>query len=194
MNKAQDFTQLIKENKSFADLMESLEMPEGQFKALAPLILEELGKIIRENPQTAKEILKESNLNEEDISEILANLEETIHTGFSDYPSYKQDFLIEMISAMLTACLTSNGVNMVHVPIELCHEDAKIPAYANAGDAGMDVYALDDYTIRPGETVLVPTGIKVAVPEGYELQVRPKSGRALKTKLRVANTPGTVNE
>ena len=57
----------------------------------------------------------------------------------------------------------------------------------------MDVYALEDITVNPGETVLVKTGLKVAIPVGYELQVRPKSGRALKTKLRVANTPGTID-
>jgi dUTP pyrophosphatase len=57
----------------------------------------------------------------------------------------------------------------------------------------MDVFALEDITIAPGETKLVPTGIKVAIPAGYELQVRPKSGRCLKTKLRVANTPGTID-
>ena len=83
---------------------------------------------------------------------------------------------------------------MVQIPIELCHEDAKIPQYAHISDSGLDVYALEDITIHPGETVLVPTGIKVALPPGYELQVRPKSGRALKTKLRVANTPGTIDQ
>jgi dUTP pyrophosphatase len=68
-----------------------------------------------------------------------------------------------------------------------------MPQYANTTDSGMDVYALDDITVAPGETVLVPTGVKMAIPVGYEIQVRPKSGRALKTKLRVANTPGTVD-
>ena len=82
----------------------------------------------------------------------------------------------------------------VPVAIELCHPDAKIPQYAHISDSGVDVYALDDITIHPGETALVPTGIKVAHPAGYELQVRPKSGRALKTKLRVANTPGTIDQ
>ena len=53
---------------------------------------------------------------------------------------------------------------------------------------------MDDITVKPGETVFVPTGIKVALPAGYELQVRPKSGRALKTKLRIANTPGTIDQ
>ena len=68
-----------------------------------------------------------------------------------------------------------------------------MPAYAHMTDAGMDVFALEDITIKPGETKLVPLGIKIALPIGYELQVRPKSGRALKTKLRIANTPGTID-
>jgi dUTP pyrophosphatase len=79
------------------------------------------------------------------------------------------------------------------IPIESCREGAKMPTYAHLTDSGMDVYALEDITIAPGETKLVPTGIKVAIPSGYELQVRPKSGRCLKTKLRVANTPGTID-
>jgi dUTP pyrophosphatase len=79
------------------------------------------------------------------------------------------------------------------IPIEYCREGAKMPTYAHLTDSGMDVYALEDITIAPGETKLVPTGIKVAIPSGYELQVRPKSGRCLKTKLRVANTPGTID-
>jgi dUTP pyrophosphatase len=68
-----------------------------------------------------------------------------------------------------------------------------MPVYAHLTDSGMDVFALEDITIAPGETKLVPIGIKVAIPAGYELQVRPKSGRCLKTKLRVANTPGTID-
>jgi dUTP pyrophosphatase len=79
------------------------------------------------------------------------------------------------------------------IPIEYCKEGAKMPAYAHETDSGMDVYALEDITIAPGETKLIPIGIKVAIPAGYELQVRPKSGRCLKTKLRIANTPGTID-
>ena len=51
----------------------------------------------------------------------------------------------------------------------------------------------EDINISPGETILIKTGLKVAIPVGYELQVRPKSGISLKTKLRVANTPGTID-
>ena len=89
----------------------------------------------------------------------------------------------------------AEGVSKRHIliPIEYCHEDAKIPTYAHLTDAGMDIYLTEDVTIHPGETKLIPTGIKVAIPLGYELQVRPKSGRSLKSKLRIANTPGTID-
>ena len=79
------------------------------------------------------------------------------------------------------------------VKIKLVREGVKLPEYARIGDAGMDVVAAENVTIRPGETVVVPTGISVAIPKGYELQVRPRSGVSLKTKLRVANAPGTID-
>ena len=71
--------------------------------------------------------------------------------------------------------------------------DAKIPSYANDTDAGMDICACVDVTININETCVVPTGIKVAIPEGYEIQVRPRSGLALKRGLTVLNTPGTID-
>ena len=70
---------------------------------------------------------------------------------------------------------------------------AIIPDYAHVTDAGMDVYANAGVVINPGETKLVPVGLKMAIPEGYEIQVRPRSGLSLNTPLRVANTPGTID-
>lgn len=81
----------------------------------------------------------------------------------------------------------------VEILIELCREDAVLPKYANPGDAGMDVYAAESAVIAPGETVVVPTGLKLAIPEGYEIQVRPRSGISFKTPLRVPNSPGTID-
>jgi len=72
-------------------------------------------------------------------------------------------------------------------------EKQAIPAYAHDTDAGMDVCAAEDVTLAPGETKLIPTGIRLAIPEGYECQVRPRSGVSLKTPLRVCNAPGTVD-
>lgn len=81
----------------------------------------------------------------------------------------------------------------VTITIELCRETAKIPEYANIGDAGMDVRAATEVIILPKETIVIPTGLKIAIPKGYEIQVRPRSGLSLKTPLRVANSPGTID-
>ncbi|MGI6587677.1 MAG: dUTP diphosphatase [Peptococcia bacterium] len=81
----------------------------------------------------------------------------------------------------------------VNIYLELCHAEAKMPCYARRGDAGMDVYAVEDTLVKPGQTVVVRTGLKVALPLGYELQIRPRSGLSLQTPLRVANSPGTID-
>ncbi|KQL21868.1 deoxyuridine 5'-triphosphate nucleotidohydrolase [Cytobacillus solani] len=65
------------------------------------------------------------------------------------------------------------------------HVDAVIPQYAREGDAGFDLVAVKDVIIEPGETALVKTGLAFELPQGYEMQVRPRSGVTLKTKLRV---------
>lgn len=69
------------------------------------------------------------------------------------------------------------------------------PAYATEGAAGADVraYLKDSITVPPGRSVLVPTGMRVEIPAGYELQVRPRSGLALKQQVTVLNTPGTID-
>ena len=72
-------------------------------------------------------------------------------------------------------------------------ENGSLPFYAHPGDAGMDIRAKEDVILRPRETKVVKTGIKIAVPEGYEIDVRPRSGLSLKTPLRVCNAPGTID-
>ena len=81
----------------------------------------------------------------------------------------------------------------VEVFIERCRDNASIPAYAREGDAGMDVCAAVDMEIFPGQTKIIPTGFKMAIPQGYEIQVRPRSGLSYKTQLRIANSPGTID-
>lgn len=81
----------------------------------------------------------------------------------------------------------------ITVYIELCRDGVEIPKYANVFDAGMDVCAAIDMKIMPGETLVIPTGFKLAIPEGYEIQVRPRSGLSLKTPLRLSNSPGTID-
>lgn len=98
-------------------------------------------------------------------------------------------------------------LNKIKLPIKVLRDDVIIPNYAHGvEDSGMDLYTAaiavkvngewvesDEYTLSPNETVLVKTGIAAAAPIGTELQVRPTSGNSLKTMLRVANAPGTID-
>ena len=72
-------------------------------------------------------------------------------------------------------------------------EGLALPAYATPGAAGMDVLAAEDVTLVPGARHAVATGFSVAIPAGFEIQVRPRSGLALKHGLSVPNTPGTID-
>ena len=82
---------------------------------------------------------------------------------------------------------------MMAVKIKKIKESAIMPKYAHEGDAGVDLYSTEDYTLKPGERTLVSTGIKIAIPIGYEAQLRPKSGLALRQGLSIVNTPGTID-
>lgn len=72
-------------------------------------------------------------------------------------------------------------------------EGLALPAYATPGAAGMDVLSAEDVTLAPGARHAVATGLSVAIPDGYEIQVRPRSGLALKHGISVPNTPGTID-
>lgn len=72
-------------------------------------------------------------------------------------------------------------------------EGLALPAYATAGAAGMDVLSAEDVTLAPGSRHAVATGLALAIPAGFEIQVRPRSGLALKHGISVPNTPGTID-
>lgn len=72
-------------------------------------------------------------------------------------------------------------------------EGLPLPEYATEGAAGMDVVAAEDLDLMPGQRHAVATGFKVAIPQGYEIQVRPRSGLALKHGISLPNTPGTID-
>ena len=72
-------------------------------------------------------------------------------------------------------------------------EGLPLPSYATPGAAGMDVVAAENYVLAPGARHAIATGFRVAIPEGYEIQVRPRSGLAFKHGVSVPNTPGTID-
>lgn len=80
----------------------------------------------------------------------------------------------------------------ISIPIAL-EEGAHLPTYATEGSAGMDLRVIESVTLLPGERKLARTGVRVAIPLGYEGQVRPRSGLALKKGISMVNTPGTID-
>ncbi len=84
---------------------------------------------------------------------------------------------------------------MVKILVKKFDKDIKLPVYKTSGSSGMDLvaYIKSKINIKPGKTAVVPTGIAVAIPRNYEIQIRPRSGLAAKKGISVLNTPGTVD-
>lgn len=78
--------------------------------------------------------------------------------------------------------------------IEKMSEKAKVPFQAHVGDAGMDLFSIEESILKPMERKLIHTGIKIQLPKNTEAQIRPRSGLALKNGITVLNTPGTIDE
>lgn len=82
---------------------------------------------------------------------------------------------------------------MQNLKIQRIHPNAKLPEYAHPGDAGLDLFSIENAVIPPGESKLVGTGIVIELPEHTEAQIRPRSGLALKNQITVLNSPGTID-
>lgn len=177
---------LIPGGKEFIAL---LELSDEEFSVVAPTML----KLIEDEynkPEIRSSLINETSGPIASPKDFREEIEKTLKEELSDI---KIDFIVSIYSIAYNIVSEGKKENNVAIAIERCNEDARLPLYANINDAGMDVYALEDITILPGETKLIKLGIKVAIPEGYELQIRPRSGQSLKTKLRIANSPGTID-
>ena len=203
VDKELQLNQFIKEldlenNETFQQFSVMLNLPDEQFEPLKPVVLDSLERSFN-TPEVRLNFARALNsmeLNLEDLEDFLNGMIIALQdSALHNLSKTKIDFLTSIIGILHNAFTASEGISkrIIKVPIEKCDDRAKAPTYANTTDSGMDVYALEDITIAPGETKLIPIGIKVALPRGYELQVRPKSGRSLKSKLRIANTPGTID-
>jgi dUTP pyrophosphatase len=82
---------------------------------------------------------------------------------------------------------------MVEISIKRLDAGLPLPSYAHPGDAGADLHSAVDLTLRPGERALVPTGLALALPEGYVALVHPRSGLAAKHGISIVNAPGTID-
>ena len=125
--------------------------------------------------------------------EVLQEILDEIQT--LDYSENKKAFLTDLMkkSAGLTVEKFDNPRAKIPVKIFKLNSDAILPEYAHPLDAGADISASEEVKIEAGETKLVPTGLAVAIPAGYEIQIRPRSGLSLKSGLRIANSPATID-
>jgi dUTP pyrophosphatase len=110
----------------------------------------------------------------------------------------EEDYMKELESILGMSVNEMNETHMIMMKtkslgVELVHEDAKVPSYAYPSDSGFDLRSTVEINIPPFGRALIPTGIKLSIPEEYEIQIRPKSGLALNQGLTVLNTPGTVD-
>ena len=182
----------------FEEMAALLTLPEEQFAIISPIFLDELQKSMNnvDDKLALIQAMNVSGTKLEDLQQSYIQLNQHIDAQYADVLSaQKRDFLKRMLGMTYNCIAEAEGITrrIVNIPIELTSENAKIPTYANLGDGAVDLYAPADYTINPGETVIIPCDIKVALPYGYAFLIHPRSGLSAKSKLRVANSIGLVD-
>lgn len=190
-------TEVMPELEGMDGMAALLSLPDEEFNIIAPTILMEMEKNLNNvnDKLILTQSLNASGVKAEDFLKAFSDIVFQIDEKLTTISRPKREFVKRVIGSLCNAIADTEGISKktIQIPIEFCHKEARMPEYAHSTDSGLDIFALEDITIHPGETKLISTGIKVAIPLGYELQVRPKSGRALKTKFRIANTPGTID-
>lgn len=172
-----------------------LSLDDKEVATVGQQLLWEMDKVFdnEESKIAIAKAVQEDGLSLEDFAETYQKIVDEV-AGIDELSDVKKDFVVQMFGIIFNKIEKYyDALNQkVIIPTELIN-DAKLPKYAHEGDGAMDIYALDDYTINPGETKLIPTGIKMAIPQGYGILVQPRSGLSLKSKLRIANTPGLID-
>ena len=175
-----------------------LAMPDKDFDILKPVFLDSIVDIYN-TPQAQMQLVQALAQSGISINDILNNVDEVISSftpELTELSETKVDMIKQMLSAAANAISTStiNPAHMVNIPVEICRENAKLPTYATNGSAAMDIYSPEEYTIECGQTIIIPIGIKVAIPHGYALLIQPRSGMSARMKVRIPNSPGLIDE
>ena len=178
------------------EIIESLlQLPDEYFDNIKNTVLDMYAEMLLE-PQTREELMGmiaihgyTSEQAEAEYSQMLEAIDNI------DFLSESKKDLLKKMTIATEQCIINiihHKGHVVQIPCEVLNGNLP-PQYAHDTDAGMDIISPAEYTIAPGETIIVPTGIKCAIPEGYALLIQPRSGQSVKTKLRVANTPGLID-
>ena len=182
-----------KQNDLMALIGSIINMEDDQFEILSPGIMQSFQQSVN-NPNDKIGLVQSLNAigaKAEDLTAAFMQYADEVD-NITELSKQKRDFLKEILATLSNAINDTEGIakRNVAIAIELCHPDAKVPQYSSIHDAGADVYAIEDITIHPGETKVIPTGFKLALPPGFAILVHPRSGLSARTKMRVANSIG----
>ena len=198
----EEVQQFYEENKDAIDLIGGLDifesllnLSEQQFIELKPQFLSLFVSSLNEE-KTDRELRATAiaqGYTIESLEQEFNTAQDAINT--IDFLSeQKKDFIKEIIILTYNKLreIIGTPLKVISIPCQL-EEGVQLPVYAHETDAGLDIYAREEITINPGETKIIGTGIKTAIPEGYAILIQPRSGQSVKTKLRIANTPGLID-
>ena len=178
--------------------VEILNLPDEVFDSIYPVFKNQMFESFEKSENQAQIISQLKLYPIEELREAKETLPDFINeiTDDEDLSPNKKDLIGSILKCTLSIMeqiVEGGGRQFVSVKITKLNPEAIIPKYAHPTDAGADVCAVEETKIEPGETKIVKTGIAVAIPVGYEIQVRPRSGLSLKSGLRIANAPGTID-
>jgi dUTP pyrophosphatase len=177
-----------------------LALPDEQFEAIKPSLFDSIEATFNE-PATKvafSQMINQQGLRIEDFSDNMDNLIQAVEeltVEDVELSDSKKDFLKFIFATFVNSMEDSKMVSrrVISIPVEVCREGAKLPTYATDGSGAMDIYSPEEYVIGPGESVMIPIGIKVDIPIGYGLLIQPRSGLSRKSKIRIPNTPGLID-
>ena len=177
-----------------------LALPDEQFEAIKANLFDSIEATFNE-PATKvafAQMINQQGLRIEDFSDNMDNLVQAVEeltVEDMELSDSKKDFLKFIFATFINSMEDSKMVSrrVISIPIEICREGAKLPAYATDGSGAMDIYSPEEYVIGPGESIMIPIGIKVDIPIGYGLLIQPRSGLSRKSKIRIPNTPGLID-
>ena len=177
-----------------------LALPDEQFEAIKANLFDSIEATFNE-PATKvafAQMINQQGLRIEDFSDNIDNLVQAVEeltVEDMELSDSKKGFLKFIFATFINSMEDSKMVSrrVISIPIEICREGAKLPAYATDGSGAMDIYSPEEYVIGPGESIMIPIGIKVDIPIGYGLLIQPRSGLSRKSKIRIPNTPGLID-
>lgn len=198
----EELQKFYEENQDAIDLLGGLDMFESllgledeEFNTLKPQFLAIFNQTLSEESaiNELRALVISQNYNSESLKQELEIAINAI-SEIDFLSETKKDFLKEIyiIVGNKLSEIVGGTQQIVQIPCEL-EEGVNLPLYAHETDAGLDIYAREEITINPGETKIIGTGIRTAIPEGYAILIQPRSGLSAKTRLRITNTPGLID-